>query len=201
MKSSKILFIFLFIIIIGCKDNISNPTSGKEIWPLKVGNLWAHQYTKFDSLGNIRSSLIDTLQIGRDSLALSQNIYKFIHTRLSGGIEYVWNQSDGLHFYNKISGELIDILMFKFPASQGEICVYGTDTLRVESVNFSYKTQAVSFNCYKYVSEGWANEYYHRSINFLCPDIGLVAEEYWGGKSVNNLQLNQKVELIAYSLK
>lgn len=183
MKNLAVSLFILFFIVIGCKDdnNIVNPSVETiEIIPLKVGNFWSYQTTIYDTLGSIVSTIIDSTRIISDTLINGKKYFIF-----STGV-LRWNNDAG--FWITIAYD--SLLLYKYPANVGDEYSYNIKVICKDS---SIVIPKGTFKCYGYSGSV--------AIDYVCPGLGLIKEE-WYKKLFNGTKyLYQKQELISYQLK
>jgi hypothetical protein len=181
MKLKFVFFITLCFFFISCgDDNGTNPdNSGKEIWPLAVGNSWTYyvySYSKSDStLGEASDSMnykvSSKLRVdGEDWYVISNN---------GEAILVGQNRKNGFWGYSfdefMKSKKDTAAMRFNYPTYVNEHSVKKNNDLITLSTDTVIKSAVGTFNCITYADYG--KSFKNTSTNYVAPGIGLVRFE------------------------
>lgn len=143
MKNIQIYILFIILIVIGCDDNVVNPSppdspvKPDKIWPLGVGNYWEYRRIQINP---DESEIIELYKFGRR--IVSEEVIEFNGGKIKTYIEELYNLDNDytsptrwLFSENNNSvnfnGGLMDTLSYycnstyiKFPVSKGESWYY-----------------------------------------------------------------------------
>ena len=191
-KSIALLFIIVVLIFSGCKNNSTNPTNAKEIWPLKVGNYWTMKIYNYDSHGNVTDTSSSSYNVVSDTIINGRHIYVVIN---DGYPNYYSNLSDGFYQYSTYSDTLTIVL--KYPVYAGETYLSGESTIKVLNTNEQVVVPAGSFSSYHYENIGDTD---YKTVVHCKPGVGIIKMEYCEIDINNNLRLVGKSELTSYKL-
>lgn len=213
---TKYLFLLLTAVLLlgGCSDDPSSPSTASVIMPLAVGNQWIERVTIYNGGNSVDTIYYDTLLIRDVSFYQGDSVYHF-DGPLAGA-----NRADG--YYISL-GNMLQILA-KYPAFSGEVFRIDTsisiscDTSAVpdttiskfmcEQVNTVVNVSAGSFTCNKYNVRSTGTyqtgpteprEKFEDLIEYwYAPGIGQVKSinYVWSG----SLVLFAKRELVSYHL-
>ena len=175
------------------KSDVVGPTTPSNpiyIVPLSISNKWIQSITKYDSLGNVLSSYIDTLQFPLDTIV--SNVHWFHRFREDNA------------FANVDSGFVIRLLplannpdafwQYKYPTIKGERYPFPSfthatfgdewfvDTVLhsiVLSIDSLITVPAGSFHCIVYQTIFNDTTKLNKTIDFLAPGFGPIRTEIY----------------------
>jgi hypothetical protein len=175
MRIIDVLFFLIFIIISGCRNNVSlnepptsndTITSQKEIWPLALGNTWTYDVFIYDSTGNVRQSASGSISVVRESVINNSKWYQ-----ISTSDWWFANRDSGL--YLRIDTDTC--LYFKYPGNVKDssyVIPYGSYST-IFSTDTSITTKSGKYSCYAYnVNRGFFTRYF--SVG-----VGIIKEEQY----------------------
>ncbi len=189
-----ILSIIALIVISSCGDNVTNPTSNNEIWPLNFNNYWKFDVYDYDTLGNITSQSVTTYKIEAAMIINNESMYimdiNFSDAQKATG--YLTKLVDGVysHYGTNI------ILSYKYPATIGEKFNTYEGIRTVESTNYNYITSIGNFSCYQYTKSSENS----KESNYFKPGVGFVAYESYQSTVSGRLFLSHKIVLKEYKV-
>lgn len=193
-------FLPLALLFLGCSDDdkATNPTTPKEIWPLKVGNQWAYENTELDSAGHVIS--VDTSVIAVEKDTMIQNERWYI-TTVNGARDPEMfpgtTRSDGMWGWDGTSG----LLAFKYPAAVNDTFMAGNQVVIVESIHDTVTVPAGTFICYNYKWPEPPSSSRPYQFYYLSPGVGLVKTEEYRKAAGGQIYLNIRMALISYALR
>jgi hypothetical protein len=117
MAKYVLLLIAAMLLLGGCSEDSTGPSSNGVIMPLAVGNEWVYKVTQYGGNSSIDTTYFDTLRIRQSAFYNGDSVYSF-NSSAAGT-----NRPDG---YYKTFGSTFKILA-KYPSFSGE--VYLIDTL------------------------------------------------------------------------
>lgn len=165
------LMLTIFMVSSCNKANPVGPSSGQQIWPLKVGDTWAYRLTYFDTTGAVNDTANATLVITSDTLFDGDTWYQ-----INWQADFYTNKSDGLWMTQfQTTPNTVPILpqlLWKYPANAGD----SYDSVTVESTNTSVTIPQGTYICYDY------RDHYNSkpvSDNYLCPGVGRIATDFF----------------------
>ena len=201
----------------GCSEDSTGPSSNGVIMPLAVGNEWVYKVSFYNSDGTVNNTFFDTLRIYDKLYDGQDTIYAFTNNDRYNSNDVGANRADG--YYTLSPGPLK--IQAKYPTYSGE--VFRIDTLRgstldpgtivmtysCELTNTTIGIPAGSYMCTKYRihSVGTYQEDSTKPIeNFenlsecwYAPGIGEVKNLFYSWD--DSLLLAYKRELVSYHLK
>lgn len=209
MFNHKLLVFLLLILSIPLLFSCSNSTSPEnvapdEVIPLTMGNSWSYTYTNYDENGDETSSFPRESTIDKDTTISDLTCYAYSNHHSA----WYTNLDDGYSSYslNASSENEATMLMFKYPATKGDI--YGDSEYRVEviSINEKITVTAGTFNVLHYSTtisdDSYMNDYEIVSLeSFISPGIGLVNRMFIAKDSNGEEFIINSEELDSYSLK
>jgi len=178
--NTKSIFLVIALIVIsfaGCNksDSPVTPNEPQYLMPLAVGNYWIMVHSGFDSLGNNNYSESDTVNVTGKTTINGETWYHFQESVMI-------NRTDGVYLYNSSSSE--SLLMYKYPANEGEKWTTKGTEFSLLSKNENIIVPAGTFSCHKYHYTDSSIDYTGdmRIFNFtdwICPGKGLIKEEIY----------------------
>ncbi len=184
-----IIFIIALFFLYGCKSKnpVEPPPVPQNIIELKLNNFWEYRREYFSSNGDI--TRIDTFKVTITKDTVINSSVWFYN-------DYYWiyqsNLSDGFYIYVNN----IPTIIWKYPATKGDVYYRASDTVEVMSTNKVTSIGNINYNCYQYQSI-----FRGLPINtYASPGLGIVYSE--GAVSINNGEpyINSKVYLINYKI-
>ena len=159
-----VLLLFSLVLFSGCKKDESNPvensnsTLSQEIMPLKVGNTWEFQVTRYDSNNVVISTRNYTRTVSVEKVIETEKWYLI-------GNDYYTNRADGL-WIKESSESAQAVIVTKYPVSLGEVFWRGSTYWQKKclSLNEEIIVNNNKYNCIHY--ESYDNTSYHN-------------DEYW----------------------
>ena len=168
-------------------DNPVGNNQRLELLPLKVGNSWTMQRTRFTRVGNLHD--IDTITITVDADTIIDGQTWFVTT--SGIFR---NSNNGLWRYLGAP-----LLQYKYPGQVADTFAVARDTVVIESINEMKSTPTSSFYCYHYVihvsnSEGLMLHSYY------SPGIGSISLEQ-ASRGQDGWKLDSRLQLLSFTVQ
>jgi hypothetical protein len=169
-----------------------------------MGNSWSYTYTDYDENGDETSSFTRESTIDKDTTISDITCYRYSDHYLA----WYTNMDDGYSAYslNASSKNEATMLMYKYPATKGDI--YGDSEYSVEviSINEKITVSAGTFNVIHYSitlgSNSFMNSYEIVSLeSFIAPGIALVKRVFIVKDSNGEEFIINSEELESYSLK
>lgn len=117
-----LLLPIIVLLATGCGDQLpTNPSDGRFIMPLAVGNRWVGLETTYASDGSVAGTRFDTIEIVDVITSQGATWYKSSPLK-EGRVVWYQNNKEGLHIVSKVVGEIPDCncLHLHYPAKQGE---------------------------------------------------------------------------------
>ncbi|MEE9190461.1 MAG: hypothetical protein V3U16_06795 [Candidatus Neomarinimicrobiota bacterium] len=159
-KNNLVFIIAVLVILVSCKKNPTSSNQNDYLIPLEVGNSWSWRVEPYDRDQDDDEIYFD-LQI-TDTMSLQGDIW------YGNGIHYFRN--DNIGFWQTHTAYDTIWLVFKYPASSGEIWSNGESTL------INTKASINGFdNCYLY-QESYSGYGGREEVDkyFIKPGIGWV---------------------------
>ena len=180
--------------IVSCKNSTNSPVSSGDLIPMKTDNLWVYRSTTTDTLGNVRSTRVDTTELAPSVTIQGINWYFFSgpgSTSPSNAV-FLANKSDGVWVLDQPSQK--SFLLFQYPTTGGaEYTVWADSTtfaidgiiaqFNVKVISISENVAGVkqSFSCYHYqpvshLINTRTSEVESQSVSdvYVAPGIGIV---------------------------
>ena len=170
-------------------DSGVSSTEGDEIVPLKIGNQWVYENISYDTLGQLITTVLDTVTIAKDTTMSGEQWF-----RLVGSVGYSFDVTNRANGYNYFFNGAI--LQYKYPVALNEryqtFVATPNDTMVVSSLNALTSTPLGTFTAYKYdrYVPGRASI---RQTSWVMPNQGIIKEELYApnGVVVSRAQLRR----------
>lgn len=140
IKYLTVLFV-ISLTIVSCKNSTNSPVSSGDLIPLKTDNMWIYRTTTADTLGNVRSTKVDTTKLAPSVTIQGINWYFFLGpgSTSPANATFLANQSDGVWGLDQQRQR--SFLLFQYPTIGGMEYTVWTD-----SIKFGTDSAIIQFN-------------------------------------------------------
>lgn len=196
-----IIFTLSVFFFSSCKDDSVASNGTAQFFPLKVGNQWYYEYTRYDSLGTTMDSFDWIETVDGDTTINGQKYYSIsdLFSMFFGIKFYYTNKSDGL--YKSYDDTRTFHLLFKFPAQLNEHIYNESDTLTVINIIPREPTPTGFHFCIVYQKITQSNSLWNYENTYISPGTGKIKVEYGYTRDKINYIKTGLMELKQYNLQ
>lgn len=219
---STLLLLITLLAITGCESETGPGNTPSTLIPLKEGNVWVYEHSKYDSLGTLLTRAYDTITIGKAVTIDGQVWYEKLRSgfNVPNDSASYSNQPDGIWSRYVIGGAYTKLL-YKYPTAVNDTFnVTISQPFPVEGMLEKTFTMTVTPNEPVTIPLGTFNTVHYRSYlqsidsvtkevvwsgdpsdQYVAPGVGLVKSVYQSFIGFSGTLNTHESILIYYSLK
>ncbi len=201
MRTLLFVLILSILTFSACKDNSTNPSSSKDVFPLKLGNQWTYRVSSYDSNDSLLTQYNDVWTIIADTLVLNERAFileSSNNKKYGFPLAALFIRSDGIY---RLAQDNWNIeLWYKYPVQQGNIYLLKSDTMKIGKTEMNLYLGGINYKCIEYLLNMNVDSAQTQNITYISLGIGRVyssAKLYVKGKFTGEVTS----ELLSYSLK
>ena len=172
INMNRTFLLIIAFVFWNCKTSTTSPTSeNPSIVPLKIGNEWIMQTTYYDTLGNVGSTVQESIKVIGDTTIQGQKYFKVLD---GYALILCRNRADG--FCLKSWNDPSEYLAVKYPSSVGDSYSYLTINVMVLSTDTIISVPNGDIHCCHYSLSRSAAPTFPLN-HFYAPSVGFVQRE------------------------